>query len=82
MTGPSPRANFETPPLKEERESSPKDNERGVVKVNAEAEQDKRGASETDGNRQSLRPTWIPERTPGVAIENAPPLIRKGESNC
>ncbi|XP_066141758.1 protein outspread isoform X2 [Euwallacea fornicatus] len=74
VTGASPRANFETPPLKEERESPPKDGERGAVNIEVE---DRRGLTESDSGRQHLRPAWIPERSPGVIIENAAPLIRK-----
>ncbi|CAH1130205.1 unnamed protein product [Ceutorhynchus assimilis] len=77
VTGPSPRTNFETPPLKEERESPPKEQEKGVIKNDFGAGLDKVGVTENDGNRQTPRPAWVPDRTPGVVIENAHPSIRK-----
>ncbi|KAF7271366.1 hypothetical protein GWI33_015722 [Rhynchophorus ferrugineus] len=67
VTGPSPRVNFETPPLKEERDSPPKDNSKGVKK-------ERSGLVET---AHQSRPDWLPEPTPDFAIDSPTPRSRK-----
>lgn len=73
VTGPSPRTNFETPPLKEEREVVLKE-EKAPVKVDVGPDDSK----EIEG-RPPLRLGWAAERTPGLTIENGTSSIRKGK---
>ncbi|XP_060517884.1 protein outspread [Cylas formicarius] len=79
VTGPSPRANFETPPLKEERDSPPKDH-CSLSKLNDTIdglEPQLKHEERQEVDLSVLRPDWVPERTPVVAIETSMASIRK-----